>query len=92
MYKYNTGKNIFKHVKTKKYDFLFLLIKKHTFHFAGCVSNADRKVEQMRQLPEFMMLTGLETRDFEAAEREDLHRLISTLLIENVNCLKCCVK
>ena len=38
----------------------------------------------MRQLPEFMMLTGLETRDLEAAEREYLHRLISTLPIEKV--------
>ena len=42
------------------------------------------KREQMRQLPEFMMLTGLETRDDESADREELHRLISTLPIEKV--------
>ena len=38
----------------------------------------------MRQLPEFMMLTGTETRDFETAEREELQALISALPIEKV--------
>ncbi|MBE6366413.1 MAG: hypothetical protein E7052_00695 [Lentisphaerae bacterium] len=42
------------------------------------------KRKQMRQLPEFMMLSSLETRDFEAAEREELQALISTLPIEKV--------
>ena len=54
-----------------------------TRHYSAHASLSAKR-EQMRQLPEFMMLTGLETRDFEAAEREDLHRLISTLPIEKV--------
>ena len=36
------------------------------------------------KLPEFMMLSGMESRDFEAAEREELQALISTLPIEKV--------
>ncbi|MBE6376945.1 MAG: hypothetical protein E7050_10840 [Lentisphaerae bacterium] len=47
-------------------------------------SRLSAKREQMRQLPEFMMLTDLETRDDESADREELHRLISTLPIEKV--------
>ena len=54
-----------------------------TKHYSAHVSLSTKR-EQMRQLPEFMMLTGLETRDFEAADREELHRLISTLPIEKV--------
>ena len=52
-----------------------------TKHYSAHASlSAKRK--QMRQLPEFMMLTGLATRDDETAEREELRRLISTLPIE----------
>ena len=54
-----------------------------TKHYSAHASLSAKR-EQMRQLPEFMMLTGLETRDFEAADREELHRLISTLPIEKV--------
>ena len=54
-----------------------------TKHYSAHASLSAKR-EQMRQLPEFMMLTGLKTRDFEAAEREELHRLISTLPIEKV--------
>jgi len=54
-----------------------------TKHYSAHASLSAKR-EQMRQLPEFMMLTGLETRDVEAAEREELHRLISTLPIEKV--------
>lgn len=54
-----------------------------TKHYSAHASlNAKR--EQMRQLPEFMMLTSTETRDFETAEREELQALISTLPIEKV--------
>ena len=54
-----------------------------TKHYSAYASlSAKRK--QIRQLPEFMMLTGLETRDDESANREELHRLISTLSIEKV--------
>ena len=54
-----------------------------TKHYSAHASLSAKR-EQMRQLPEFMMLTGLETRDDESAEREELHRLISTLPIEKV--------
>ena len=54
-----------------------------TKHYSAHASLSAKR-EQMRQLPEFMMLTGLETRDFEAAEREELQALISTLPIEKV--------
>ena len=47
-------------------------------------ASLSAKREQMRQLPEFMMLSGMESRDFEAAEREELQALISTLPIEKV--------
>ena len=53
-----------------------------TFYSAHASLSAKR--EQMRQLQELMMLTGLETRDDESADREELHRLISTLLIGKV--------
>ncbi len=54
-----------------------------TKHYSAHASLSAKR-EQMRQLPEFMMLTGSETRDFEAAEREELQALISTLPIEKV--------
>ena len=54
-----------------------------TKHYSAHASLSAKR-EQMRQLPEFMMLTGLETRDDESADREELHRLISTLPIEKV--------
>ena len=54
-----------------------------TKHYSAHASLSAKR-EQMRQLPEFMMLTGLKTRDDETAEREELHRLISTLPIEKV--------
>ena len=54
-----------------------------TKHYSAHASLSAKR-EQMRQLPEFMMLTGLETRDDETAEREELRRLISTLPIEKV--------
>ena len=54
-----------------------------TKHYSAHASLSAKR-EQMRQLPEFMMLTGLETRDGESADREELHRLISTLPIEKV--------
>ena len=54
-----------------------------TKHYSAHASLSAKR-EQMRQLPEFMMLTGLETRDDESAYREKLHRLISTLPIEKV--------
>ena len=43
--------------------------------FYSAHASLSAKREQMRQLPEFMMLTGLETRDDESADREELHRL-----------------
>ena len=55
-----------------------------TKHYSAHTSLSAKR-EQMRQLPKFMMLTGLVTRNFEVAEREDLHRLISTLPIEKVS-------
>ena len=54
-----------------------------TKHYSAHASLSAKR-EQMRQLPEFMMLSGIETRDFEAAEREELQALISTLPIEKV--------
>ncbi len=54
-----------------------------TKHYSAHASLSAKR-EQMRQLPEFMMLMGLETRDDETAEREELRRLISTLPIEKV--------
>ncbi len=54
-----------------------------TKHYSAHASLSAKR-EQMRQLPEFMMLTGSETRDFEAAEREELQALIGTLPIEKV--------
>ena len=54
-----------------------------TKHYSAHASLSAKR-EQMRQLPEFMMLTGLETREDESAEREELYRLISTLPIEKV--------
>ena len=54
-----------------------------TKHYSAHASLSAKR-EQMRQLPEFMMLTGLETREDESADREELHRLISTLPIEKV--------
>ena len=54
-----------------------------TKHYSAHASLSAKR-EQMRQLPEFMMLTGLETRDDESADREELYRLISTLPIEKV--------
>ncbi len=54
-----------------------------TKHYSAHASLSAKR-EQMRQLPEFMMLTGLETRDDESADREELHRLISTLPIGKV--------
>ena len=54
-----------------------------TKHYSAHASLSAKR-EQMRQLPEFMMLTGLETRDDESADREELHRLISTIPIEKV--------
>ena len=54
-----------------------------TKHYSAHASLSAKR-EQMRQLPEFMMLTGLETRDGESTEREELRRLISTLPIEKV--------
>ena len=54
-----------------------------TKHYSAHASLSAKR-EQMRQLPEFMMLTGLKTKDDETAEREELHRLISTLPIEKV--------
>ena len=54
-----------------------------TKHYSAHASLSAKR-EQMRQLPEFMMLTGLETRDDESADREELHRLISSLPIEKV--------
>lgn len=54
-----------------------------TKHYSAHASLSAKR-EQMRQLPEFMMLIGLETRDDESADREELHRLISTLSIEKV--------
>ena len=38
-------------------------------HYSAHASLSAKR-EQMRQLPEFMMLTGLETRDGESTERE----------------------
>ena len=54
-----------------------------TKHYSAHASLSAKR-EQMCQLPEFMMLTGSETRDFDAAEREELQALISTLPIEKV--------
>ena len=54
-----------------------------TKHYSAHASLSAKR-EQMRQLPEFMMLSGMESRDFEAAEREELQALISTLPIEKV--------
>ena len=54
-----------------------------TKHYSAHASLSAKR-EQMRQLPEFMMLTGLKTRDDETAEREELQALISTLPIEKV--------
>ncbi len=54
-----------------------------TKHYSAHASLSAKR-EQMRQLPEFMMLTGFEARDDESADREELHRLISTLPIEKV--------
>ena len=54
-----------------------------TKHYSAHASLSAKR-EQMRQLPEFMMLRGMETRDFEAADREELQALISTLPIEKV--------
>ena len=54
-----------------------------TKHYSAHASLSAKR-EQMRQLPEFMMLTGLATRDDESADREELHRLISSLPIEKV--------
>ena len=54
-----------------------------TKHYSAHASLSAKR-EQMRQLPEFMMLTGLQTRDDETAEREELQALISTLPIEKV--------
>ena len=47
-------------------------------------ASLSAKREQMRQLSEFMMVSGMESRDFEAAEREELQAMISTLPIEKV--------
>jgi len=52
--------------------------------FYSAHASLSAKREQVRQLPEFMMSTGLETRDDESADREESHRLISTLPIEKV--------
>ena len=52
--------------------------------FYSAHASLSAKREQMRQLPEFMMLTGLETRDDASADREELHCLFSTLPIEKV--------
>ena len=54
-----------------------------TKHYSAHAS-LSAKCEQMRQLPKFMMLSGMESRDFEAAERKDLQVLISTFPIEKV--------
>ena len=54
-----------------------------TKHYSAHASLTAKR-EQMRQLPEFMMLSSNETRDFEAADREELQALISTLPIEKV--------
>ena len=54
-----------------------------TKHYSAHASLSAKR-EQMRQLPEFMMLSGMESMDFEAAEREELQALISTLPIEKV--------
>ena len=54
-----------------------------TKHYSAHASLSAKR-EQMRQLPEFMMLSGMEARDFEAAEREELQALISTIPIEKV--------
>jgi integrase len=54
-----------------------------TKHYSAHASLSAKR-EQMRQLPEFMMLSSNETRDFEAADREELQALISTLPIEKV--------
>ena len=54
-----------------------------TKHYSAHASLSSKR-EQMRQLPEFMMLTGTETRDFETAEREELQALISAHPIEKV--------
>ena len=54
-----------------------------TKHYSAHASLSAKR-EQMRQLPEFMMLSGIETRDSEAVEREELQALISTLPIEKV--------
>ena len=54
-----------------------------TKHYSAHASLSAKR-EQMRQLPDFMMLSSLKTKDFEAAEREELQALISTLPIEKV--------
>ena len=54
-----------------------------TKHYSAHASLSAKR-EQMRQLPEFMMLSSMGTRDIEAAEREELQALISTLPIEKV--------
>ena len=54
-----------------------------TKHYSAHASLSAKR-EQMRQLPEFMMLSGIETRDSEAVEREELQTLISTLPIEKI--------
>ena len=54
-----------------------------TKHYSAHASLSAKR-EQMRQLPEFMMLSSMGTRDIEAAEREELQARISTLPIEKV--------
>ena len=54
-----------------------------TKHYSAHASLSAKR-EQMRQLPEFMMLSSNETRDFEAADREELQALISPLPIEKI--------
>ena len=54
-----------------------------TKHYSAHASLSAKR-EQMHQLPEFMMLTSLETREDESADREELHRLISDLPIDKV--------
>ena len=54
-----------------------------TKHYSAHASLSAKR-EQMRQLPEFMMLSACETRESEAVEREELQALISTLSIEKI--------
>ena len=54
-----------------------------TKHYSAHASLSAKR-EQMHQLPDFMMLSSLKTKDFEAAEREELQALISTLPTEKV--------